>query len=486
MEDWSSYERRGTPGWHLAFSDWILRVVKRLPRWKIGPLPILQAWAEFKRRDSERFSVKRPADVTIQPALSAYYDVFFTEDFDMVERGLASLLNEATSPLHSLPFRGGGLASIFEGSRGNPTGTSWHNIGHLCFEKYPAEIRTFRALDVELLRLSPSCIALFISSFPTDAFRQRFLRIINKDVDRKRVIHLTKLFPLKLLLEDLMPLAMRRRELEELFLEMNQELVSVLREHIHRGWSSHGPLPSVEVFSCEAMGTAFHDREQGSQFWRSLGLEYLEGFHYSDSSGLFLVPPRSIAKDAISSPHRCVVDVKSYLSDEKLRFIGDHEHALHYHVVETLRGLVPMLALREHAICACESLSDLRERISPSLAASRWFLRKIQILWHLFRVPFRLSELRFKCERMKGCSESDFSSVSNAGKLRRTTRRWSDDGLFADDLRFQVDHLWAHLDKQLSILHDAYRELWNFCIQWILVVLGVAALVMAGAQILKK
>jgi hypothetical protein len=53
-----------------------------------------------------------------------------------------------------------------------------------------------------------------------------------------------------------------------------------------------------------------------------------------------------------------------------------------------------------------------------------------------------------------------------------------------DDLAYEIRLLLNYVREQLSLIRSAYQDLWNFAIQWILLVLTVVATVIAVAQLL--
>jgi hypothetical protein len=100
----------------------------------------------------------------------------------------------------------------------------------------------------------------------------------------------------------------------------------------------------------------------------------------------------------------------------------------------------------------------------------------------LMHMPPRLNSLYFAHARVTDSTVQRFLARAGTDEFRRETQTPEGDASLIADLRHEVDFLGQHVKEQLTVMRSAYQDLWNFSIQWILIILSLIALFIAVAQ----
>ncbi len=208
---------------------------------------------------------------------------------------------------------------------------------------------------------------------------------------------------------------------------------------------------------------------------------------YSSNDGLELVPPYWLDKGTFTESYRCVVNTKKYLTEERTKSYATRDYAMYHNMeYDVLFPLLPLLALRESAMRTVDKLGWLRDRVSPYIVLEKGFLAKLRAAVGLLFVPSRLNSLEFEAARTRDSSVQRVLDPPPRLPFTRKTHSEKDDGALAGDLVFQIRSLADHVKEHLALIRNAYHDLWNFAIQWILIVLMVATIVITVVQLLPK
>lgn len=357
----------------------------------------------------------------------------------------------------------------------------------MTFERCSWHPDTLKALSIDLIQISPTCINLVISAFPSDSFQDRFNTIISSEVQHTTIVDLFGVFSRRWRSTNLLPSLVRQNELEELFLELNREVVLLLRKYIGRGWAATGPLPSVHCFAYTHKSDVDLKDRSFSEFWRSLGLTRIPSLHYTNGSGVDVIHPDWLDKGTFTMPYKILVDSAAYFTVARTQHYASSEIALFYNLEDKfIHPLAPLLALREHSLRAVDVTSAYRDRLSPTIAIEKNLVARMWSIIQLICVPLRLNCMRFFLARVTESTVQQFLEHSTATNFRRETHKDADNGLLATDLRNETEFLNNHVSEQLKILHSAYHDLWNFCIQWMLIILSIIGVLIAVAQFIPK
>ena len=487
MRNWPRYTKWRKQEGKRKRSERLFAFAEHLPDWNIGSLRDIKFFAQKRHEPHNRMAVHCPPGMTVSPAFLTFYDLYFTEDFSALERGLVDLLASGVRVQPVLWSPQDEITELLQTWRTRPGGGSWHRVGYMTFERCSWNPDTFRALSIDLIQISPTCINLVASAFPSDSFVDRFRKLISYDVEHTTIVHQFSILSRRWRSMNLLPSRIRQDELEELFLDLNREVVLLLRQYIGRGWAATGPLPSVHCFSYTHESDVDPNDRSHFEFWRSLNLTRIPPLHYTNGSGVDVVPPHWLDKGTFTMPYRILVNSAEYLAASRTQHYASPEIALFYNLEdEFIHPLAPLLALREHCRRAVEATSAYRDRLSPTIASKKGILATAQLIGQLMHVPPRLNSLRFSLARVTESTVQQFLDHSGAMAFRRETRGDTDDGLLSTDLRLETNFLGNHVSEQLEVLRSAYHDLWNFCIQWILIIIGVISMFIAVAQFIPK
>ncbi len=487
MKNWPQYTKWRKEERKRKRSERLLAFAEHFHSWNIGFLRDLTSFAKRRHEQHDRMAVCCPQGLTVSPAFLTFYDLYFTEDFGALERGLIDLL---TSGVRCQPFWHSPkdeIPELLQTWRTRPGGGAWHRIGHMTFERGPWHPDTFKALSLDLIQISPTCINIVASAFPSDSFLGRFRAIISSEVRHTTVVHHFGIFSRRWRSTNLLPSQVRQNELEELFLDLNREVVLLLRKYIGRGWAATGPLPSVHCFTYTHKSDVDPNDRSLSEFWRSLGLTKIPSLYYTNGSGVDVVCPDWLDKGTFTTPYRILVDSVAYLTEARTKQYASSEVALFHNLEHKfIHPLAPLLALREHIHRAIDATSAHRDRLSPTIATEKNLLATTRLIVQLMHVPPHLNSLRFSLARVTESMVQQFLDHTAATDFRRETRKDTDDGLLATDLRREMEFWGNHVSEQLEVLRGAYHDLWNFCIQWILIILAFIGVVIAVMQFVPK
>ena len=483
MRRWPSYRVWRKEERQRRLSEFLFAIADRLPDWQVGSLPDLKFFAQHRCDETQRMSVASPDGIRIVPAFVSYYDVFFTEDFPSLQQGLARWCSEYNGGLQ--PFRlqlDKEIDELFRGWSRCPIGGAWSRVGHTRVNATDG-FQCVEFLSMDLIQMSPVCLLLLIAVFPASRFVERFRDLISRDVKHTAIIHRIGLFSRRWHSGGVLPSAARQHELEEFFLEMNREVVGLLRRYIGRGWAARGPLPCIQVFTVEDSDEQPDTRNVHSEFWRSLSLTRIPELSYADNEGIEIVPPDWLDKGTFTAPYRCIVHTRRYLTEERIKSYATREYTLFHNLeYDLLHPLIPLLALRETARRSVDTLTALRGRVSPYIVLGQGFISRLKAAIGLLLIPPQLNSLQFESSRIRESSISRVLGDLPKLSFSRKTHTKDDTGRLTDDLAYEIRLLLNYVGEQLSLIRSAYQDLWNFAIQWILLVLTVVATVIAVAQ----
>lgn len=487
MHNWPSYRIWRRQERQRRRTRTLLRLADRLPDWNIGSLRELKFHASRRHEQHENMRVRCPVGISVRPAFVTYYDLYFSEDFQALQNGLIAFLQSGVRGQPIIHSPQDELPKLFETWRTSPGGGAWHRIGYVTFERYPRKPNNFKKLLIYLIQVSPTCANLVISAFPSDRFTTCFRDLISKEVEDTTIVHRFGIFRRHWQSTELLPPKIRQNELEELFFEMNREVVVLLRDFIDRGWATRGPLPSIQCLTYEHTPEVNPESREFFEFWRSLSLMRVPSLYYKNDSGISVVPPDWTDKGTFTSPYRVLVETEQYLVEERTRLYASPEIALFHNLEHSLiHPFTPLLALREHLRRAMETTAAFRDRLSPILTSGHGFFDTLWRAVQLMYVPLRLNSLQFTHKRVTDSTVRRFVERAGTSEFRRETQSAEDDGSLTGDLRHEIKLLGQHVHEQLSVLRNAYHDLWNFSIQWILIVLSFIAVLIAVAQFIPK
>jgi hypothetical protein len=437
-------------------------------------------------RLSEKKSIAKPADVTFEPFAIAYFDLIPAEHFAHLEDGIVRLQKRYISQPSEI-YPGERCRKFFTTFRTATGGGAWLNAGHFDFHYDKSPPLYLKSAYISLHQMSPSFICLQAFVFPTDAFRQEFLRLISAHIPCTRVIHVLRFLRGRMASSSPPPSVLRQEQIEHLYLLLNREFVRLLRKHVHAGWAQQGPLPSVELFFSN-IDVADDKPQDQSEFWRSLTLSAPGDYIYRSGDSIRVVPPAWADKQSLVKPHRLIIDRDRYITEHKYEGTADYFKYFLAHDLEMslLPEIVSHLVVVDMTSRLAERTARLRERLPIGLRAPRLislvpsFLRSVSagLLW--------LNELSFEHDRFSGEVVRDYLKEKNKSSLIRnvTFGKEPRNVTLGADCRACVEHLSKYLDSQISMIKGCLQDLWNYQIQVLLLGIAFLALVFTALQLL--
>lgn len=176
-----------------------------------------------------------------------FSDIYFAEEFDAAERGLRTLLRGARPA-----FSAGNsdkLRSFFDRATSRiGAGGTW-NLSGLQLERFnPFPGTHIEHVHFLLSNPAPSFVVLVVVVTPSAKFRSSVGHLLSTqshcDVDLSHVA----LRPFHQYFSSGSAVLRRQRELDELFLDLNAQIVRSLRRRVRAGMGMEGPLPFIEVY----------------------------------------------------------------------------------------------------------------------------------------------------------------------------------------------------------------------------------------------
>ncbi|MBU0509935.1 hypothetical protein KKH27_14020 [bacterium] len=437
-------------------------------------------------RLSEKKSIAKPADVTFESFAVAYCDMIPVEHFGRLEDGIVRLQRRYKSQPSEI-YPGERCRKFFTTFRTATGGGAWLNAGLFDFHDGKSPPRYLKSAHIYLHQMSPSFICLQAFVFPTDAFRQEFLRLISSHIHHMRVIPVLRFLRGRMASSGQLPSVLRQEQIEHLYLLLNREFVRLLRKHVHAGWAQQGPLPSVELFfsNTDVADDKQHDQ---SEFWRSLTLSAPGDYIYRSGDSIRVAPPAWADKPRLVEPYRLIIDRDRYVTEHK--YEGDADYFKYSLAHDLMMSLLPEIVSHLAVVCMTSRLAErtarLRERLPIGLRAPRLvslvpsFLRSVSagVLW--------LNELSFEHDRFSGEVVRDYLREKNKSSLIRkvTFGKEPRDVTLGADCRACVEHLSKYLDSQISMLKGCLQDLWSYQIQILLLGIALLALVFTALQLL--
>ena len=222
-------------------------------------------------------------DLNIEIERIGLSDIFFKEEFYILERGLVNLIDRHFSPRQS---KDRALAqeelSLWFKTINKPvnyTYSSDHYLGYID-PHTDSDFKNLGSGYIYLKFISPSFVTLAAIFNTSDFFRQRFADCIH--ASHAGGIELSKFNPMKGELpayEIKSPIYKLEEKVEELFSEVKESASYFFRKNLGIGLSSTGILPSFEILSCdfplgeipEIPNDLYHDLADRFYFLRGLG-----------------------------------------------------------------------------------------------------------------------------------------------------------------------------------------------------------------------
>lgn len=425
-----------------------------------------------------------PPGLSLEPELLSFIDVYFPEDVASLKTGIHALRAK---------YGGGfGMQDQIEDFFRQRSGMRWSNLATL----FPAAKGSTSFIDSIHLGghgLSPSVRTIAYHVIPSKHFLERFRLVLQRTYPRQS--RLQRLRGKRTSWVNHLNNAPQERamDLESLFLEINRQVVQLLRTYLGVGLAMHGPLPTVEVF-VQSTSPTYVDDKSHAPFWDSLEIPH--GDHYGYRTDGVAVHTREfpfhkryyernriIINEAVFVP---APERDSYLKDEGVR--------TKLALTDWHRQLTTMTGLKHYVDLHRNAIEHLSLRTSPRLRNRG--LPGAHLFERSFRVAEEINVLTFEQDRFDAeMMDEPLIRIAQYGldelTLQDNLRKKKYD--LGQVLRNSLTRQWKACKHQLQFVRNAYRERLNTTLQWasawisgitvLLAILGVLSLLTEAARL---
>ncbi len=422
-----------------------------------------------------------PSDLTLEEVV--YYDIYPIEEFTNLRKGLSKIIRRYRYPKGSL----GLLMHRFD--RANDFLSDLQKFkfrGGSCGAGavYFSESSNFECIDsvrLSVAIINPSYICLILIAEPSKYFKAKFHEIskLAEKIDEKII------FPnIKYGLSNLRNwhrfghssgniIDFKHRELDELFLQANKEIVKCLRNNIKGGMSMWGPIPQIEIISTneklDNVVTDIYKRNDLTDSQKQFDA-YLEYVGYSSRR----LKPYSMEGANLYKIHRSKhYNLSAYqflISLNKSESDSEDNIAYRNEILSDLNylysNLCVSLSIKDYLQFISDNLFELHKRISKVLEKET--SKGISLLGFKKNISktAKINLLKFQQNRFwhEITEQKTFSYLKNRMiEFRREAYNWEDDNdtskIFLSDLEENTSNLKKSNDGIIEYLESANDQL---------------------------
>lgn len=454
----------------------LIRFLRATRLWKNKLFRGLAEWTEFHEQAPFSHSVICPASLTLKPSLFLLPNLYFSEDFSALEKSLTALSRlDRFNPI--LDDRTPEILTKWQ-ARSN-LGT-WHRIGRFESDKLLPNCRWISNLDVMLIQISSSCVVLSISVHPSQEFTGKFQSLTSERIKVTTRIQKILTSPRRWVFLSLMPEHTRRCRNEALISELLSE-ASIALKGLPKNPSVDAHVPAVAVYTYEE--TAPTNEDNLNEFLRSLDLQRIPELTYTNSKGATIFPPDDFYWSELPPRYRVLINRQEFVSEDDVKLYATRDGAINSRLENDLvLQLIPLLALRDYVDSVLRQIAVLRRKLSPVVARNRGLYSFAKIMIQLFHVPLRINALHFQISRIADPRNRIILDEPCACSFKREVFSGDADGLLSTDVQKSTLKELISAQQEMSTLRQSYQDLWNFCIQWILLILTILGVIIAMAQ----
>lgn len=298
MRNWLTHRYPLKKRLRIAASRRLINFACGLPRVQRGPLARLQSFGKMEELREHDYTAC-PDGVTLTPFNVTYFDLCFVEDSYRLCKGLKAMRRDLR------PRAGAALANVdldewFRHTNQRVGGWSTLNVGNFDFTTLKDAPALVSDAFVHLSHFLPSAICTQVCVSPTNEFKGRFQRLISTNARHRPTIHRFLRARRGWSISWPPTHLIRQEEIEDLFLELNKQVVLVLRQYLRCGWLRLGALPSMEAFVLEE-GDRANDAPEHRRFWHSVDMLQAPCFSYTQSE-FTIFPPLNASRRQIVDP----------------------------------------------------------------------------------------------------------------------------------------------------------------------------------------
>lgn len=416
-----------------------------------------------------------PEGASVSLLQTIFIDLYFTEDFDRLRRGLETIRQKYRLPNSAFFLWQRELDDWFAGVISGTAG--WMSVGDIVLPHGSAHIK--------MHALGPSGVCVTVAVLPDQAFSERLQRLLSSNAKSDRFPTCTSILRQRWMSTGTNATDIRQQEVEALLLELNWDVVKLLRRHVNAGWAMSGALPSLDVFVLESGTQEEFDR---NGFWDALEMPPRADLPYSRDGVILFRRGFRRGRKPLTHHRRVLVESGRFLSDADLKSYGTKQNALAILLDYTLQPYCLLVALLRHVRLLNDRAAKLRSELAPVLATrkklGRWFRLK-----RALRRAEELAFLRYERKRLETeAGASDLVRLTG-GYLKGFSREKlsdADEGDLITNYSWQVQRQLKALGDQLDLLREVYHDRLSFGMQGASRLVAIAALLVAITGVLAR
>lgn len=429
----------------------------------------------FSKRDLFLFMrTKQPEGVEVELYEMTFIDLFFAEDFDKLKQGLRMMQQCYERGAYSMTDDLDHWFSKIEVNEG-----SWHRYGYWPSVYNQDERMSYaESISVELYALSPSMVCVAMRVKPSQKMKKEFNDLLSKNAKGVKKICRSNIHRDRWYLSESIPVNVRQRELEELFLQLNKQIVLLMRDFVNRGWSRIGPLPSIEMFILESG----EFNKENYDFWDSLGLSERSLWRYH--KGGFTLFPQD--EENVRYSKWKVLISRDKIESEVTSAYASIEDALDTISLGYVLYLPCLVALKKQWKELLKRVSNLRSELAPALVNPKSVIHRLA--WRkMFNRALTVNQFSFEFSRLSSEVDNKSSFLFRSPELQEYEREKfsnnEDKNHLLDDQRFLLKKYAEKVGLQLRILEKNFNKrfsyalhttnFWLACVGTMLTLIGI-------------
>lgn len=485
MRNWPTHRYPLKKRLRIAASRKLIDFACALPSVQRGPLARLQSFGKMKAL-REHDHTACPDGVTLTPFNVTYFDLCFVEDFHKLRKGLKAMRRDM-KPRAGAMDTTLDLDEWFGQTNQRVGGWFTRHLGNFDFTTLKDAPALISDAFVHISHFLPSAICTQVCVSPTGEFKERFQRLISTNARHRPTIHRFLRARRGWSISWPATHLIRQEQIEDLFLELNMQIVRVLRQYLRCGWLPLGALPSTEAFVLEkgdrADATPAHRR-----FWYSVDLPQAPSLSYTQTE-FTIFPPLNALRRRLVEPHRILVNKPLMAKNGTLEQLGHEWNTIHARLEDVTHALCPLLAIQKHISDTAKEVATMRNRLSSVLSRPRWFFPRAFVARYGFRRMARLNNLVFLHRRLEAEVKADDLKVFGGTGLtgfKREALGKTDTGELIENMIWRVEMVTKHIGAQVGVLKDSYREVVSLRIQRILYIIAFVGVALAIIQFIPE
>ncbi|GAX38239.1 hypothetical protein [Nodularia sp. NIES-3585] len=448
----------------------ILESSVRIENPKLKFLQSLKNHAEYSLSPRDYELIACSSDLEVDLDQVGFSDLFFTEDFPKLQKGLNKLLSNVDNQDRLNEW----FSEIYNSGSGGAKSIYLDRISFKT-QSNDKSIKCLQSANIHLNYIAPSFIVLSILVKPSNKFIQKFIELI-KSVPCPQSEILGFSFKYGVASLSTIPAwRVRTAELEELFLEINRSIVLIFRKKFGVGLSCFGYLPCLEIIKTNISLREIPENQPSLKtsnqfracynFFESLGypLKYNPIYRNSNWWNFY-----EVNRDELFYPssHNYQILISSADYDKS----QDATHKDYYEspsqaIRYTLHHLLSLLAL-EHFYEILENLIiDLKTDLEPHLSGQIQGIITLRGLKKAISKMIKVNGFYFQHSRIwTGINENLFWNYvcEEAATMSRKKYHDHDSGLLTDDINSRIDRVRKFCEQQLDILKLSYEQILNY------------------------